>query len=85
MPSSKITLIIEKPTSLDDRTTRTPPQPAQAQRQRVGHLVFDLARPVPLPRGEDDHLVLGQVGNRVDRRLPGRNVPRIATATGPRR
>ena len=46
-------------------------EPAQAQRQRVGHLVLDLARAVPLPLGEDDHLVLRQVGDRVDRRLPG--------------
>ncbi len=72
MPSSKITLIIENPTSLDDRTTRTPRSPREAQRQRVGHLVFDLSRPVPLPPGEDDHLVFRKVGNRVDRRLPGR-------------
>ena len=47
------------------------PQPAQAQRERVGHLVLDLARAVPFPLGEDDDLVFREVGDRVDRRFPG--------------
>ncbi len=47
-----------------------PAQPLQAQRQRIGHLVLDLARAVPLPVGEDDDLVLRQVGNRVHRSEP---------------
>src|SRR5215203_180161 len=43
-------------------------EPLQVRGERVCDLVLDLLRAVPRPVGEDDHLVVGQVGNRVDRR-----------------
>ena len=44
-------------------------QPLQVHRQRVGDLVLDLLGTAAHPVGEDDHLVLRQVGNRIDRRI----------------
>ena len=43
----------------------------QAEGQGIGDLVLDLAWAVALPVGEDDDLVLRQVGDRVHRREPG--------------
>ena len=47
-------------------------QPLQFARQRISHLVFDLAGRAPHPVGEDDHLVFRQVGNGVHRRIQHR-------------
>ena len=44
-------------------------QPLQVHSERIGDLVFDLLRTAALPLGEDDDLVLAQVGDRVDRRM----------------
>ena len=41
-------------------------------RQRIRDLILDLLRAVARPVGEDDHLVVGEVGNRVDGRGPQR-------------
>ena len=49
-------------------------QPLEAHRQRVGDLVLHLLRRPPRPVGEDDDLVVGQIGNRVDRRRHERPV-----------
>ena len=45
-----------------------PGQPLQLERQRVGDLVLDLLGAAAGPVGPDDDLVLGEVGDRVDRR-----------------
>ena len=44
-------------------------QPAQLVDQRIGQLILDLARTATHPVGEDDHLVLAEIGNRIDRRV----------------
>ena len=44
-------------------------QPLQFERQRIGDLVLDLAGAAAHPVGEDDHLVLAQVGDGVHRRV----------------
>ena len=48
-------------------------EPLQVRRERIRDLVLDFLRAVPGPVGEDDDLVVGQIGNRVDRR--GRQRP----------
>jgi hypothetical protein len=40
-------------------------EPLQLSRQWVGDLVFDFARAAAHPVGEDDHLVLAEIGNRI--------------------
>ncbi len=67
MSSLKMIVIIEKLNSLDDRTTLTPASPWRLTESGIGDLVLDLLRAAAHPVGEDDHLVLGQVGDRVDR------------------
>ena len=47
-------------------------EPLKVRRERVRDLVLDLLRAVPRPVGEDDHLVVGEIGNRVDGRGPQR-------------
>jgi GTP-sensing pleiotropic transcriptional regulator CodY len=59
-------VIIEKLNSEDERTALTP---LQLQGQRVGDLVLDLARAAAHPVGEDDDLVLAQVGDGVHGRV----------------
>ena len=49
-------------------------QPLQVHGERIGDLVFDFLRTAALPVGEDDHLVLAQVGNGVDGRVQQRPV-----------
>ena len=49
-------------------------QPLQVHGERVGNLVFDFLRAAPLPLGEDDDLVLAQVGNGVDGRVQQRPI-----------
>ena len=44
-------------------------QPLQVPRQGAGNLVFDFLGALAHPVGEDDDLVLGQVGDGVDRRV----------------
>ena len=44
-----------------------PGEPLEVDRERVGDLVLDLLGAAAHPVGEDDDLVLGQVGDRVDR------------------
>ena len=46
----------------------------QIRDERIGDLVLDLLRRASRPVGEDDHLVLGQVWNGVDRRVDQRPV-----------
>ena len=48
-------------------------EPLEVRGERVRDLVLDLLRAVPGPVGEDDDLVVGEIGNRVDRR--GRQRP----------
>ena len=43
-------------------------QALQVDRQRISDLVFNFLRAVPGPVGEDDDLVVGEIGNRVDGR-----------------
>ena len=42
-------------------------QALQVDSERIGDLVLDLLRAAALPVGEDDHLVVAQIGNGVDR------------------
>ena len=49
----------------DDPHTR---QALQAHGHRIRDLILDLLRAVPRPVGEDDHLVVGQIRNGVNRR-----------------
>ena len=42
----------------------------------MSHLLIDLLRPVTRPVGEDDHLILGQVGHGIHRRANERHKPR---------
>ena len=44
----------------------------QRRRDRVGDLVLDQIRAAARPLGRDDHLHVGQVGDRVERRVPQR-------------
>ncbi len=44
-------------------------EPLQVRRQRIRDLVLDLLRAVPEPVAEDDHLVVGEIGDRVHRRV----------------
>ncbi len=44
-------------------------QALQVDRERVSDLVFDLLGAAAHPVGEDDHLVLREIGNRIDRRV----------------
>ena len=53
-------------------------QTLQVDRERIRDLVLDLLRAVAGPVGEDDHLVVGQVGNRVDRRGVSAHQPQPA-------
>ena len=46
-------------------------QALQVHRERVADLVFDFLRAVAGPVGEHDDLVVGEIGNRVDRRGGG--------------
>jgi len=62
-----MTKIIEKPKADEDRTTFTTRQPLQIGSERVSNLVFHLLWTAALPVGEDDHLVVAQVGDRIDR------------------
>ena len=48
-------------------------EPLEVRGERVRDLVLDLLRAVPGPVREDDDLVVGEIGNRVDRR--GRQRP----------
>ena len=48
-------------------------EPLEVRGERVRHLVLDLLRAMPGPVREDDDLVVGEIGNRVDRR--GRQRP----------
>ena len=50
-------------------------QPLEADRERVGDLVLDLLRRAARPVGEDDHLVVRQIGDGVDRDGQQRPVP----------
>ena len=50
-------------------------QPLELERQRVGDLVLDLPRAAAHPVGEDDDLVLAQVGDGVHRRVERRRRP----------
>ena len=43
-------------------------EPLQVRGERIRDLVLDFLRAVPRPVGEDDHLVVGEIRNRVDRR-----------------
>ena len=73
--SSKMTKIIEKPNADEERTTFTPGKPLQVDGERIGDLVLDLLRATPRPVREDDHLVVAQVRNRVDRGAQHRPEP----------
>src|SRR5688572_8442528 len=48
-------------------------EPLEVRGERIRDLVFDLLRTMPRPVGEHDHLVVGEIWNRVDRR--GRQRP----------
>ena len=48
-------------------------EPLKVRGERVRHLVLDLLRAMPGPVRKDDHLVVGEIGYRVDRR--GRQRP----------
>ena len=50
-------------------------KPLEAHRERIGDLVLDLLRRAAGPVGEDDHLVVREVGNRVDGRREQGPVP----------
>ena len=76
--------IIEKLNSLDDLTTLTPANPWRFDREGISDLVFDLLRAAAHPVGEDDHLVLGEVGNRIDRHGKHRADARDAQNEEPR-
>ena len=41
----------------------------EARRQRIGDLVVDILRRAPRPVGEDDDLLLADVGDGIDRRV----------------
>ena len=69
MSSSKMIVIIEKLNSDDDRTALTPASPCSLRDKRIGDLVLDFARTAAHPIGEDDDLVLAQVGDGIDRRV----------------
>ena len=62
-------------------------EPLQVHGQRIGDLVLDLLRAVARPVGEDDHLVVREIGNRIDRRgaerppAPRRPAPRTSAIT----
>ena len=47
----------------------------QIHRERIGDLILDLLRTAPRPVGEDDHLVLAEVGNGIDRRAKTARTP----------
>ncbi len=53
------------------------------RRQRIGHLILDDLRRLSRERRADDHLRVGQVGNRVERRRPHR--PHARDGEKPRR
>ena len=50
-------------------------QALQVDRQRIRDLIFDLARAAAHPIGEHDHLIFGEIGNGVDRRVDDRINP----------
>src|SRR4029453_3658728 len=47
----------------------------EPRRDRVGDLVLDQLRSAARPLGEDDHLHVGEVGERTERRAGGRQPP----------
>ena len=76
-------LIIEKLNSLRRPHRLHPRQPLQVHRERIGDLVLDFPRAAAHPVGEDDDLVLRQVGDGVDRRVDdGVNARRRSPTSG---
>ena len=84
MLSSKMMVIIEKLNSEDERTALTPASPWSLSDSGIGDLVLDLLRAAAHPVGEDDDLVLAQVGDGVHRRVAARRRRPRPSAPPPR-
>ena len=64
-----MTKTIAKPKPDIERIVLTPGVPWRLDGQRVGDLVLDVLRRAAGPVGEDDDLLLADVGDGVDRRV----------------
>ena len=66
MESSKMMLTIENPNAEDERTVLHAGKSLQIDRQRIGDLIFHFLRTSARPVGENDDLVLAEIGDGVD-------------------
>ena len=55
----------------------------EIHRERIGDLILDLLRTAPGPVGEDDHLVLAQVRDGIDRRVAKARIPHAMRSSVP--